>query len=98
MLNPLYFVMQTSMPTEPGDCAMLYVPRSIDRESLAMLREVIDLQLHAIEVCVEKAEQAKEPNVSTPRPTDCADIREGRVTVLARDAETGEPRMTMVRK
>jgi hypothetical protein len=36
-------------------------------------------------------------DVSTPRPTDCEDIRSGEVVVLDRDAD-GRPSMTMVKK
>lgn len=39
----------------------------------------------------------KPDDISTPRTTDCTDIREGRVMVLSRDAETGEARMVMVK-
>lgn len=38
----------------------------------------------------------EEMDISTPRPTDCADIGEGRATVLARDQD-GNACMTMVK-
>jgi hypothetical protein len=54
-MSDMYFIMQVSVSS--GDYAKLFVPRSIDKESLGELRQILSLQLRAIENSIDDEKQ-----------------------------------------